>query len=832
VSFSVAQKTLQRLEWPRIVARLHEQCRTPQARRSLLPPSDADAEEAEKLATAIFSSTDAELRERLTLTSEARALLDAERAPGLGGISELEPAFERVGKGGTLASLQLRDIAAALAALHDIAAALRNCSDEAPLLAELADTIGDHRDLQHRIDWCIDPSGEVTDQASPALRAARGESSRMSGELQRRLERLLRSGEIREALSDQFVTVRNDRYVLPVRADMRSRVRGIVHDASNTGTTLFIEPEAVVELNNRLKQAELEAAREVERVLRELSGEVAAATPSLRASLRMLAEIDLAFARGRLSQDMAGVEPVLDDAGRFELLELRHPLIPSEDAVPNDLRLGRDYHVLVISGPNAGGKTVAMKAVALAALLLRAGMHVPAAAGARLPIVDAVLADIGDEQDIRESLSTFSAHMANLSAIVSSAGPRTLAVLDEIGTGTDPGEGAAIAQAILEALADAGARVIATTHYNLLKEMAEVDERFCNASVEFDPRTLEPTYRLHVGTAGASSATAVAARMGMPDHVLERSNALLDREDRQLDRILSELAASRAALEQEQREVANLRVESESVRDRYREKLERLQERRDSLFRSMREDLDRAFSDAHGQVAAVIRDLQRRGTAQEAAHARNRLQGLQARAEQAAAEVGVDTTRSATAAPQTDARGRKAIPVDWQHAKAGDTVVVRGGVAAVLETLPDRRGKVRVLAGSARLVLSAGEVRSVPALPDVGEDGKRSVRPKRATRIAVISAAGDVREDDLPRGGSLECDLRGMRVREALDRLDEDLDRAAAESRDLVRIIHGIGTGALRSAVREHLASSPLVQSLRSGDAEHGGAGVTEALLD
>ena len=279
---------------------------------------------------------------------------------------------------------------------------------------------------------------------------------------------------------------------------------------------------------------------------------------------------------------------MLDDEANFELLQLRHPLLPVADAVPNDLRLGKGFHVLVISGPNAGGKTVAMKALALATLMARAGLHVAAAPGARVGAVDAVLADIGDEQDIRESLSTFSAHMANLAATVSEAGPRTLVLLDEVGVGTDPGEGAALAQAVLEQLADAGARVVVTTHFGLLKEMADVDERFENACVDFDPETLAPTYRLRLGMAGASSARAVAARMGMPSRVLERASGLLAREDRRLDQMLAELAASRSALERERSEAARLRAESETARDDYRIKLERLQQRRDQLFAAMR----------------------------------------------------------------------------------------------------------------------------------------------------------------------------------------------------------------------------------------------------
>jgi DNA mismatch repair protein MutS2 len=478
--------------------------------------------------------------------------------------------------------------------------------------------------------------------------------------------------------------------------------------------------------------------------------------------------------------------------------------------VPNDLHLGESWHVLVISGPNAGGKTVALKALGLAALLARAGLHVPAAPGARVALVDRVIADIGDGQDMRESLSTFSAHMVNLARIVRTASRNTLALLDEVGVGTDPGEGAALAQAVLEALADAGTRVVATTHYNLLKEMAAVDPRFCNASVDFDPETLAPTYRLHLGTPGASSATAVAARMGMPSKVLDRANALLSREDRRLDQILSELSSSRATLETEQREAKAARAESEGLRNEYREKLERLQERRDALFLSMREDLDRAFKEAHAEVAGVIRDLQRGGSARDAAAARARLQALEEEARRAEQEVGLER------------RGKGARTLDWRSARAGDTVGIPGGGAGVLQSLPDRQGRVRVRVGAATLVVPADRVTAATG----GEIAKPAT-----PRVRVDRAEHPASEATIQLGGTLHCDLRGLRAEEARERVAEALDRALADDRAAVEFVHGVGTGALRRVVRETLAESPWVTDVAGGDPDHGGEGVTTAFL-
>lgn len=802
VPFSVTQKTLERLEWSRILDRLAEHARTPAARLRTA------RDETGALPMALFGSTAEAVQELLAETSEARAILVAGDHPPLAGVGDLEAPLRRVRKSGALAPRELLEVGAALATLRSTQRFLSVRREQAPRLADLADTFSDQQGLERAIEASLDPAGGVRDDASPALGRARREVHQIAGEIQSRLDRTLRNPDIASALSDRYFTVRNDRYVLPVRADARRQIRGIVHDASGSGTTLYVEPEALVELNNRHKQAEIEIEREVLRILRALSTRVAAIAEMLESELERLAGIDLAFARAHLAQDMDAAEPVVGDEGRVALLKLRHPALPRDEAVPNDVRLGETFDVLVVSGPNAGGKTVAMKSVALAALLCRAGMHVPAAAPARIDLFDAVLADIGDEQDIASSLSTFSAHMANLARIVDSASPRSLIVLDEIGVGTDPGEGAAIAQAVLEALADAGAKVITTTHYNLLKEMADVDPRFANASVEFDPDTLAPTYRLRMGVPGTSSATAVAARMGLRSDVLERAHGFLEREDRQLDRMLSELATSRAALESEQREAARLRQETEAERDEYRHKLERLQERRDKLYRAMRDDLDKSFRDAHGQIAAVIRELQQGGTAQAAAQAREHLKRLENQARRAEREAGVESAAS-----------EALEPIDWQSARPGDTVRVTGGGTAILVALPDSRGRVAVRLGSARVTVAAERVGRAQ-----GEGA-----PKPARRTAAVSVSPS---DEPPSGEAGRCDLRGLRVDEALDRLLAALDRAISAERGRLVVIHGVGTGALRAAVREHLKRSKYVTGIEAAAPNEGGAGVTVAILD
>jgi DNA mismatch repair protein MutS2 len=795
VPFTVAQKTLERLEWSALLARLADQLATPRARARLATPEGA---------LALFEPTRAGVLDRLAETAEGRRLLRAGERTPLHGVADLDASLARAQKGGVLEPRELRDVGQTLGALRRTRDFLTRRADAAPRLADLAATLPEEAALERAIERCIDPAGEVRDEASPALAAARRTARELSVEVQERIESMLRDPDLAAGLSDRYFTVRNDRYVLPLRSDSRARLSGIVHDASGSGTTLFVEPEALVPLNNRLKQAQIDAEREVLRVLRELSAGVAQAASNLEPALETLAALDLALARAALAEAQDAAEPRVEDAGVIALPQLRHPGLATDDAVPNDLSLGQGPHVLVISGPNAGGKTVAMKATALAVLMVRAGMHVPAAAGARVDLFDAVLADIGDGQSIGESLSTFSAHMASLARIVEQASPRAFVALDEIGDGTDPGEGAALAQAVLEALADRGARVVATTHYGLLKEMAAVDPRFENASVEFDPETLAPTYRLRLGIPGTSSATAVAARMGVASSVLERANQILEREDRRLDRMLAELSASRAALESEKAEALRLREETEAARDEYRRRLTQLSARRDELFRAMREDLDAAFKDAHAQVAAVIRDLQRGGGARAAASARSELQKIEQDARRAEAETGVAQD---PAEPPLDA-------IDWHRARPGDPVRIAGGGRGVLHALPDQRGRVQVTLGSARVTVAAERVGRGDPVP-------RARNPKPA--VAVMAAEPEQRPG--------ACDLRGLRVDEAQERLDAELDAATSAGTRRLLVVHGVGTGALRRAVREQLARSRYVSRFENAAPEEGGDGATVAIL-
>ncbi len=809
MSFFVTQRTLERLEWKAVLALLGERAKTPAGRRRCA----LEAPEGELPEAPLFEPTRRGVLDRLAETAEARSIVASGEALPIAGISPLELTLARARKDGVLAARELLSLASTLKVIRDVKRFLVARRASTPRLADLAEILVEHVELAREIETCLDGSGEVRDSASPTLAAARRDAQRIASEIQTRLSHYLRDPALAPHLSDNYYTIRNDRYVLPVRADSRGGIRGIVHDASNSGMTLYIEPEPLVDLNNEIKQAEITIEQETLRILRKLSRAAGAVADEVEANVAALALIDLAFARAELAEQFDAVAPEIGDDAILELPQLRHPLLAADKVVPSDLRLGADFTALILSGPNAGGKTVALKAAALAVLFARAGMHVLAAEGARVDLFDQVLAHIGDEQDIRENLSTFSAHMANLADITRRAAGRSLVVLDEIGVGTDPGEGAALAQAVLEALVERGARVIATTHYNLLKEMAEVDARFANASVEFDAETLEPTYRLRMGLPGTSSATSVAARMGLDPRVIARANELLEREDRQLDRVLSELAASRAALEAEKREIAQLRSETEAVRDEHRERLERLQTRRDKLFRSMREDLEHSFRDAHEQVAAVIRNLQRGASARDAATARAKLQ-----------EIAVDAATVQREAGLEASADESLHPIDWSRAAAGDRVSIRAGGTGILAALPDQRGRVIVQLGSVRLSVPMERVGALERSEPPRSTGRATARVT-VTRAASADGPADL-EADMGR-----CDLHGLRVDDALDRLADALDRAASAGQASLAISHGRGTGTLRKVVREYLRDCPYISHFAGAAPQDGGEGVTIAFF-
>ena len=799
MTFRASAATLARLEWPRLLELLAAQAATERG--------------AEALRALAFPPTHAGVREQLALTTEARRLVDAGSELPFGGVADLRAALVELARGRTLQARELGLLLTTLDAARRIRVSLAGSVEPAPRLAALAETLPELRALERALAAIVTPAGEIRDDASPELRQKRRRVRELEAEIERQMARHLRDPDVQTHLQDSYATFRENRPVLPIRAEAQKRVRGIVHDVSSSGTTVFIEPEDVVEAGNRLRIAQTEVTREIERLLAELCQQARERAAELEAQGMTLEALDAAFARGRLSRRAGAREARIASDGTLDLRGLRHPLLlleaglAPEDVVPNDIALVDGARCLVISGPNAGGKTVAAKAVGLAVLSLRAGLHVACDEGSALPLVDAVFAEIGDEQDLRAGLSTFSARMANLAAIVAQADPQSLVIADEIGEGTEPGEGAALAQAILEALVQRGALVLATTHFNRLKEVAGSDPRFANASAEFDPDTLLPTFRIHVGQPGSSGAMWAAQRMGLDEAVVERARELMDREDSRLEALTRGLSELRQELEAERRLALRMREESEAARSAYETRLAALRGAREQALAAMKADLESAFTRARAEIAHVVRGLQRGDTSP--GPAANRAQAELSRIRERTQAVEI-----AHAEPETD------LP----RAAVSDSALVAGArielagvrpIAVVLEA-PDKRGRIAVRVGAARTVVARERVLRV-----LGPDAPKA-RPSGYVSLQRES-------DDAP--AKLDCDLRGLRVDEALERADAALQRLLGRGGGRVTFIHGHGTGALRDAIRAWLRAIPGVEKFEPGGPREGGNGVTVATL-
>ncbi|MEE8558031.1 MAG: Smr/MutS family protein [Myxococcota bacterium] len=789
--------TLERFEWPRLLARLATQAST--------------ARGAEVCRRGEFAPDLESVRALLRETTEARRILDAEEDLPLGGISDLRPLLAGAARGQQQPTTELLGVLRTARAARQVATFLRERGERAPALAAVAADLPDLRALEGALERAITPEGELREDASPELRRTIRRIRDLEAEVERRMERKLRDPAIVPHLQDNYATTREGRPVLPLRADSHARVPGIVHDSSSSGTTVFVEPADVVEVGNRLRIARRDREREIERILAELLERVRADLDPLEETGRILEGLDAAMARGRLSHRLDAIEPSVGPDLPLALRLLVHPLLllegglPSGSVVPNDIALPEGVQALLVSGPNAGGKTVVAKAVGLAALSARAGLHVTCGAGSTLPLFDAVFADIGDEQDLRAGLSTFSARMTNLAEIVRRSGPRSLVVLDEVGEGTEPGEGAALAQALLEALVDRGATVVATTHFNRLKELGGEDGRFLNASAEFDRETLKPTYRVHLGVPGSSGAAWVAERVGVSPEIVERARTLLDGEDRKLEALTRGLSELRQELEAERRVATQVREETEQVRDEYEARLASLRAAREKALASMKDELEQAFRSARTEIADVVRELQRGKSSQ--GRAANEARDALARVRRRTQEVErVHPTEPASPRP----------PIDWRRVDVGSRLEVSGIPGeAVLVRGPGRKDEVVVRMGGIKMTLPESRV-----LRTLGP-------PEPRPRVGHVDVVRSPESEGLQEA----CDLRGLRVDEALERADAHLQRALGTSLSRVLFIHGHGTGALRAAIREWLRDSPFIATSEPAGPHEGGNGVTVATL-
>lgn len=782
----VEPKTLAVLEWGAVLEALAARC-------------DADLVRERARAPRLYDDAPA-VTEQLALVGEAWRLADEGRdLPSLA-FADVRPALARAEREGLLGGAELAEIGRLLRTAERVRRHLADEAARAPRLAAMALTIDPLGGLVREIEATIDERGEVADDASPDLRRLRERHRALQQRVKARLAEMLRSPEYENLLQEKYATVREGRYVLPFVASVQSDLRGIVHHKSQSGATAFLETPELVELNNRLAMAALEVDAEVERILRALTRSVRAQAAVILHDLSVLAEIDLVRARARLGRDLGGSLPRVEPGGPLHLRDGRHPLLAlsGRPVVANEFRLeaGRG---LVITGPNTGGKTVALKTLGLAALMAAAALPVPAAADSRVPLYAGVFADIGDDQSIERDLSTFSAHLTHLRAILDAAPPGSLVLVDEICVGTDPHEGAALAGALLEAFVERGCSLVVTTHYEELKAKAHIDGRFANASFGYDPVTFAPSYRLTAGVPGRSGAIDVAARLGLPPGVVSRARGLLGDRGR-LDELIAALESERAALAERHEEAVRREAELASARERLQEELAAQRGRRQEAYEAARAEFLQELGALREAVAAVVRELQRAPSPRAAQAARERLEAAEAQAR-------------AHRAPPVE------VPAPSLAVAVGQRVWVRSfGRAGTVVDVHERKGQAMVDLGGARVVVPF-EVLAPPA----PAEERRSAPPPLSRAPAP---------DDAPvRTPETTCDVRGMRVEEAIGAAEAFLDRALGEDRDVVFFIHGHGTGALKQALRRFLKESRYVSRYREGRREEGGDGVTIAWL-
>ncbi|MEZ0396645.1 MAG: endonuclease MutS2 [Anaerolineales bacterium] len=804
-------KTLTVLEFPKILARLAEFC---------------DFSASAELALALQPTADYdEALRRLAETTEARRLLSLTDLT-IGGAHDIREQVELAARGGVLEPQELLDVQSTLIACGRLRRALEKHADDYPRLTEIALRLPAAPDLVEAIGRCIAENGEVLDSASPQLADLRRQVRLAHDRLMSRLQRYLTDSETASKLQDTVITQRDGRYVIPLRAEFKGQVKAIVHDQSSTGATLFIEPLAVVELNNAYREAQIAERDEIRRILTALSAQVGALAGLIAPGVAALAELDLAFAKAKYAEAIRGSEPILlkpapkdksqtSHTGRstcslptVKLLNARHPLLDPQTVVPVTIDPAPGTFAVVLTGPNTGGKTVTLKTVGLLAVMAQAGLHIPAQSGSELPCFHQIFADIGDEQSIEQSLSTFSGHMRNIIHILKKADRRSLVILDELGAGTDPQEGAALARAILANLLERGVTTFVATHYPELKTFAHTTPGVVNASLEFDLQTLRPTYKLTLGLPGRSNALAIAARLGLPPAIIEAARAEINPDDLRADKLIGDIQRQRRETRKELEKAERARAEARRLERELAARLEQIEEERQQILAQAR---------AEGELELEVLKAQLKALKEELKRARQPLEALQA------VEEKVEEVEEKVKQPVKRKKSKIENRALGGPLKVGERVRLanlntEGVVAAISgEEAEVMVGSLRVRARLEDLRRKVEEEEAVSGQPSAK---KRSpeLQSSIANRQASISFA--------PSPG-LELDLRGQTADEALARLDDYLDRAFLAGMPFVRIIHGKGTGKLRQVIRQALRGHPHVRSFEEGGEKEGGAGVT-----
>lgn len=748
-----------------------------------------------------------EIRYAQEETEEAHVLLTYLGEQPIVPFPDIRQTLKLAEIGATLSPRALLDAAACMRAARAARDVIVTDRENTPNLRAAASRLSTFRQLEEEITSAIISEEEISDHASPELADIRRHIRGCNERVREKLNSMIHSSAYQKYLQEPIITMRGDRFVIPVKQEYRANVPGLVHDQSATGATVFVEPMAVLEITSDLKQWQAREKAEIERILQALSARIAPESEAMQGNLDILARLDFAFAKAGLSRRMYGCAPKINEEGYVRIVRGRHPLIDPDKVVPSDIWLGKDFTTLVITGPNTGGKTVTLKTVGLFCLMAQAGLHVPAELGTEIAVFDDVFADIGDEQSIEQSLSTFSSHMKNIVSILGNVTERSLVLFDELGAGTDPTEGAALAQAILSKLLKRKIRTMATTHYSELKEYAMTTAGVENASVEFDVATLRPTYRLSIGIPGKSNAFDISKKLGLEEAIIEDAKHLLSGEQVRFEDVIANAEYHRQIAEKERQIAEEARAEMVAIRNQAERERERLERQRDEAIRKAKEQARRILEDARRESETLIAEL-RRMKKEGAGTPEHEIQRLKSRLNE-----NIDAVSEALTQPVD----RVSPPP--RNLKPGDRVrIVHLGTEATVLAAPDAKGEVQLQAGVMKLKVHITQLQ----LPKAEPAGAQAQKKKGGVRSNVDIATRAVRQ---------ELDIRGMAVDEALLEVDKFLDDAMLSGLGEVNIIHGKGTGVLRAGVQDALRRNPRVKSYRLGVYGEGESGVTVVTL-
>ncbi len=784
------EKSLTKLELDQVLALLAECAGSQGGKESCLrlrPSSDLE---------------DVELM--LQQTTAASELCTRKGNPVFADVSDVSASLERADRGGCLQPKELLRIGGVLRCARSIKAYL-SVDEAATVLDSLFHALTPNKYLEDRIFGAILSEEEIADTASPELADIRRHMRIQAGKIRDSLQKVISSPAYSKFLREPIITIRQGRYVVPVKSECKNDVPGLVHDVSATGSTYFVEPMSAVNANNALRELELKEKKEIERILAELSSEAAAHREDINLDYTLLVQLDVIFAKAKLAYRMRAWAPIMNDTGKIELRKARHPLIDSQKVVPISLRLGSDFDTMIITGPNTGGKTVTLKTIGLLTLMAECGLHIPAGDGSTLSTFDAILADIGDEQSIAQSLSTFSSHMRTIVDVVEQCDDRTLVLYDELGAGTDPAEGAALAIALIEFSRKMGSRVVATTHYAELKLYAMRTKGVINASCEFDVETLQPTYKLLIGIPGKSNAFAISRKLGLPEDILKEANDLVGKSDKDFEDVISQLEQQRQQMEAAREEAERLKQETAKIKQQSEEYQAQLRKEKDKAMEAARREAQGIIEEARAAANLASEELKAlRKQLQDSADTT----GLNQR--QAELRRALNETEDRIRARQPE----RVRPKATRGILVGDTVeLLKLGMKASVFAI-NKDGSYQLQAGIMKLTAKPDEVYLLENENPYQAKGGHPVHSGREMKMAAMSS---------------EIDLRGMDTVEAICVLDRYMDEAMRAKLSQVRIIHGKGTGALRQAVHQSLKRNKFVKKFRLGVYGEGEDGVTIA---